>query len=134
APYIGSVLSAVRPDRRNVASYFWLMNPGRASVFISAFIGTGGFLGLRHAPVFVGTANNHPAMANYRGPDELIAPADPVRMGDRRHLLAGLDSARSETDRVRVEREWADLHRRAFDLATGPGGRQVFEVGREPPK
>src|SRR5438094_979072 len=62
APYIGSVLSHVRPSRKNVASYFWLMNPGRASVFISAYIGTGGFLGLRHAPVFVGSQNNHPAM------------------------------------------------------------------------
>src|SRR4051812_7726000 len=35
APYVGSVLSHVRPSKRNVASYFWLMNPGRASVFIS---------------------------------------------------------------------------------------------------
>src|ERR1043165_6979347 len=48
-PYLGSVLSRVRPSQRNVASYFWLMNPGRASVFISAFIATGGFLGARHA-------------------------------------------------------------------------------------
>src|SRR5436853_2524315 len=40
APYIGSILSHVRPNRNNVASYFWLLNPGRASVFISAFIGT----------------------------------------------------------------------------------------------
>src|SRR6476469_10016436 len=120
APYIGSVLSHVRPDRRNVASYFWLMNPGRASVFISAFIGTGGFLGLRHGPVFVGTADNHPAMPTYRGADELFAPADPVRMADRRELLAGLDGTRSESDRVRLEQEWGDLHRRALDLAAGP--------------
>jgi hypothetical protein len=134
APYIGSVLSHVRPNRRDVASYFWLMNPGRASVFISAFIGTGGFLGLRHAPVFVGTQNNHPAMPNYRGAEDLFAPADPVRMEDRGRLLAGLEATRSESDRVKLEREWGELHRRAFDLATGPGGRQVFELHREPAK
>src|SRR6476646_10742544 len=83
APYIGSVLSNVRPSRRNVASYFWLLNPGRASVFISEFIGTGGYLGARHAPMFVGSPSNHPAMSEYRGPDELFAPADPARMENR---------------------------------------------------
>jgi Protein of unknown function (DUF1501) len=132
APYIGSILSHVRPNRRNIASYFWLLNPGRASVFISAFIGTGGHLGARHAPVFVGTPSNHPAMTNYQGPDELFAPADPVRMEDRRQLLGKLNATESAGERNRLAQEWDELHRRAFDLAAGPGGRQVFELHREP--
>jgi hypothetical protein len=134
APYIGSVLSHVRPNRQNIASYFWLLDPGRASVFISAFIGTGGFLGSRHGPVFVGNANNHPAMRDYRGPDELFAPADPARMGDRQQLLAGLEATTSNGNGIRLKQEWGELHHRAFELATGPGGRQVFELDREPPK
>jgi hypothetical protein len=134
APYIGSVLSHVRPNRRNIASYFWLMNPGRASVFISAFIGTGGFLGLRHAPMFIGNQNNHPAMPNYRGPDELFSPADPDRMNDRHQLLAGFEGRTSPGNGIRLLHEWEELHQRAFDLATGPGGRQVFELDREPTK
>src|SRR5215470_11613389 len=133
APYVGSVLSHVRPSRRHLASYFWLLNPGRASVFISAFIGTGGFLGARHAPVFVGTPNNHPAMPDYRGPDELFAPADPGRMEDRRELLNRLSASASD-GRNRLAGDWDDLHRRAFELATGPGGRQIFELHREPNK
>jgi len=134
APYIGSVLSHVRPNRRDIASYFWLLNPGKASVFISAFIGTGGFLGLRHAPMFVGTPNNHPAMPNFRGLGELFAPADPVRMGERHQLLGSLEATRSEGTHVRLEQEWGELHRRAVELVTGPGGRQVFELDREPVK
>jgi hypothetical protein len=134
APYIGSVLSHVRPNRRNVASYFWLLNPGRASVFISAFIGTGGYLGARHAPVFIGTSSNHPALPTFRGADELFAPADPVRMEGRRKLLGKLNAAGSAGDRNRLQQEWQDLYRRAFDLATGPGGRQVFQLEREPTK
>jgi len=134
APYIGSILSYVRPIKNNIASYFWLMHPGRASVFISAFMATGGFLGLRHAPMFVGNQNNHPAMPNFRGADDLFRPADPARMNDRRQLLSGLDTTKSESARVRLEQEWRELHQRAFDLATGPGGRQVFEVDRESPK
>jgi hypothetical protein len=132
APYIGSVLSHIRPSRRDVASYFWLLNPGRASVFISAYIATGGYLGARHAPVFIGTPNNHPAMANFRGSDELFAPADPVRMDGRRELLAALKTTETADGRNRLKRDWDDLHQRAFDLATGPGGRQVFQLEREP--
>ena len=132
-PYIGSVLSSVRPSKRNVASYFWLLNPGRASVFISEFIGQGGYLGARHGPVFIGTPNNHPAMPNFRGSDELFAPADPERMKDRQQLLASLDASTRSGDN-RLKQEWGDLQKRAFDLASGPGGRQVFQLEREPAK
>jgi hypothetical protein len=134
APYIGSILSHVQPSRSNVASYFWLLNPGRASVFISAFIGTGGYLGARHAPMFIGSSSNHPAMPNFRGADELFAPADATRMEDRRQLLARLNASSSASGSNRLKQEWGDLHRRAFDLAAGPGGRQVFQLQREPTK
>jgi hypothetical protein len=133
-PYIGSVLSHVRPSRGNVASYFWLLNPGRASVFISAFIGAGGHLGARHGPVFIGTPGNHPGMAEFRGPDDLYPPVGADRMEARRRLLARLSTATGAGDGDRVKREWEDLQRRAFELATGPGGRQVFELDREHPK
>ncbi len=134
APYIGSVLSKVRPSRRNVAAYFWLLDPGRASVFISAFMRGGGFLGARHAPVFIGTPDNHPALPTFRGPDELFAPADATRTQGRRQLLARLDAADGAGAGSRAEQEWGDLRRRAFELATGPGGRQVFDLNREPAK
>ena len=132
APYIGSVLSKVRPNQRNIASYFWLLNPGRASVFISAFLGTGGFLGARHAPMFIGTPNNHPAMPGFRGADELLAPVDPAAIEGRRQLLARLNATASAGDENRLLKDWDDLHQRAFELATGPGGRKVFELEREP--
>lgn len=132
APYIGSVLSKVRPSHDNIASYFWLLNPGRASVFISAFLGTGGFLGARHAPMFIGTPTNHPAMPGFRGPDQLFAPADPVTMEGRRQLLERLDPAARSSYGNRQLHDWDELHQRAFELATSPSGRQVFELQREP--
>jgi hypothetical protein len=134
APYIGSILSKVRPSRRNIASYFWLLNPGRANVFISAFLGTGGYLGARHAPMFIGTPNNHPAMANFRGPDELFAPVDPATMKGRQQLLARLNEVKKSGDGNRLRQDWDNLHDRAFELVNGPGGRQVFEMHREPVK
>jgi len=101
-------------------------------VFVSAFLATGGFLGARHAPMFIGTANNHPAMPGFRGPEELFGPVDPASMEGRQQLLSRLDAAESTGGGNRMRQDWDDLHHRAYELATGPGGRQVFELGREP--
>jgi hypothetical protein len=133
APYIGSVLSRVRPSQRNFASYFWLLNPGNASVFISAFIATGGFLGARHAPMFVGTSSNHPAMPDFRGPEDLFSNTiDPATLEGRQQLLTDLNATVGPGEGNPLTQDWQDLQERAFELATGPGGRQVFELFREP--
>jgi hypothetical protein len=126
--YLGSVLSKVRPSRRNVASYVWLIKCVGDPVFCAPNIGTGGFLGARYSPLFVGSANNHPALPGFRPPDELLAAVEPDRMEGRRQLLGRLDSAAGARD----AREWQDLQGRAFDLAGGAGGRQAFELEREP--
>src|SRR5947207_6249614 len=62
SPYIGSILSKVRPTQRTVASYVWLIKCVGDPVFCAANIGNGGHLGLTHSPLFVGSATNHPAM------------------------------------------------------------------------
>jgi hypothetical protein len=132
SPYIGSVLAKVRPRQGSVASYVWLIKCVGDPVFCAPNIGTGGHLGMSHSPLFVGSANNHPAMSTFRAPEELF-PAVPVeRMQERRRLLDGLNPADSASAGDRVAREWQDLRGRAFDLAGGPGARQPFELEREP--
>src|SRR5262249_45406682 len=76
--------------------------------------------------------NNHPAMPGFRGPSELYAPTDPAAMEGRRQLLARLNATKKAGDENRQRQDWDDLHQRAFELATGPGGRPVFELDREP--
>src|SRR5438309_1292678 len=49
APYIGSILSKVRPTQRTVAPYVWLIKCVGDPVFCAANIGNGGHLGLKHA-------------------------------------------------------------------------------------
>jgi hypothetical protein len=132
APYLGSILSRVRPTQRNIASYVWLIRCVGDPVFCAPNIGTGGHLGAQHSPLFVGSATNHPAMPGFRGPDELFAPTEPARMQARRHLLDRLSPTASAGAGSRATAEWHELHRRAFELANGPGGRQVFELDREP--
>jgi hypothetical protein len=132
APYMGSIVARVRPDQRNVASYVWLIRCVGDPVFCAPNIGTGGHLGAQYSPLFVGSATNHPAMPDFHAPDELLANVEPARMTGRRRLLDGFEPTESAADGLRVTREWRDLHRRAFDLANGSAGREVFEVSREP--
>src|SRR5260370_23372046 len=126
SPYIGSVLSKVRPSQRNVASYVWLIKCVGDPVFCAPNIGTGGSLGAPYAPLFVGSADNHPAKPGFKAPDVFAANETPQRMRERRRLLAGLDRGQGAG-----EKEWRELHRRGFELATAAGPRKAFQIERE---
>src|SRR5262249_22788945 len=129
SPYMGSILAKVRPSQRNVASYVWLIKCVGDPVFCAPNIGTGGSLGAPYAPLFVGSAENHPAMPSFKAPDVLSSTETPERMLGRRRLLDGLEGENSAGPRG-----WQELHRRGFELATAAGPRQAFEVNREDPR
>jgi len=132
APYIGSILSKVRPTQRSVASYVWLIKCVGDPVFCAANIGTGGHLGMSHSPLFVGSATNHPAMPEFKAPEELLSSVPPERMQERFRLLDGLNPAENAGSGIRSLKDWQDLYGRAYELANGAGGRQAFELDREP--
>lgn len=132
APYMGSILSKVRPNERGIAPYMWLIKCVGDPVFCAANIGNGGHLGARHSPLFVGSANNHPAMPNFKAPDELVATVSSERMHERRRLLDHLKSPVGTIDEHRATKDWHDLHGRAFELTSGSEGRLPFELHREP--
>jgi uncharacterized protein (DUF1501 family) len=131
SPYLGSVLAKLRPSRRNVASYVWLIKCIGDPVFCAPNIATGGSLGAAYAPIFVGSAENNPSKPDFKAP-EFFAPAEPERILGRRRLLAALHRPEGTGERHRVTEQWQDLHRHAFDLATAAEARQAFELGREP--
>src|SRR6516225_9830247 len=131
APYLGSVLSRVRPNQRTVAPYVWLIKCVGDPVFCAPNIGNGGHLGVVHAPLFVGSAANNPATPNFKAPD-LFTAAEPERMRGRERLLASLEADEKANEGNRVTHEWRDLHRRAFELTAAAEGRQAFDLDREP--
>ena len=130
SPYMGSILAKLRPSQRNMASYVWLIKCVGDPVFCAPNIGTGGSLGAPYAPLFVGAADNHPAMPNFRAPDGFNSDEPLDRLVGRRALLEGLDQA----SRERRSGEWQQLHRRGLELTTASGPRQAFEVQREDPR
>ncbi|HEV3259865.1 MAG TPA: DUF1501 domain-containing protein, partial [Gemmataceae bacterium] len=91
SPYLGSVLSKVRPSQRSVASYVWLIKCVGDPVFCAPNIGTGGSLGAPYAPLFVGSADNNPALPGFKPPDVFNTAETAERMLGRRRLLDGLE-------------------------------------------
>jgi hypothetical protein len=134
APYYGSVLSKLRPSQANVASYVWLIKCVGDPVFCAPNIGTGGSLGAAYAPLFVGSADNHPAKPNFKPPDVFTAASSAERMQGRRRLLDNLDRSASARAKGEAGKQWQDMHRQAFELATSSGARRAFEVDREDPR
>jgi hypothetical protein len=136
SPYLGSIISRVRPSERNIANYVWLIRCVGDPVFCAPNIGSGGHLGAQYTPLFVGSANNHAAMPTFRAPDELQPAVPPERLHERRRLLEAIhapaDSLSTDAG-TQAGRDWHDLHRRAFELASGSGAREVFELHRESP-
>ncbi|MEX0717359.1 MAG: DUF1501 domain-containing protein [Planctomycetaceae bacterium] len=129
SPYLGSIVARFRPSRRNVLSYAWLIKCVGRPVFCAPNIGAAGQLGAVYAPVFVGSADNHPAMPDFK-PPELYHVAQPERLPERRRLLEGLDAASPLGERNAPE--WDDLRRKAFEMVDSPEGRQAFQMDREP--
>ncbi len=129
SPYIGSVVAKHLPSQRNLVSNAWLIKCVGPPVFCAPNIGSGGYLGSTYAPVFVGSATNHPAMPDFKPPgvyDEI----EPAVLDRRRKLLSNLESGTLREHPV--GKDWDELREMAFDGMTRPEGRQAFELDREP--
>jgi len=128
-PYLGSVVAKHRPSERNLVSNAWLIKCVGPPVFCAPNIGSGGYLGSAYAPVFIGSADNHPAMPGFK-PPEIYDMGDPARQAERRKLLAALESDRLAEDPQ--AKDWGEMRELAYDAMTRPEGRQAFDLNREP--
>ena len=128
-PYIGSFVAKHNPSKRNIVSNAWLIKCVGPPVFCAPNIGIGGYLGSAYAPVFVGSAENHPAMENFT-PPPIYDLGDPNRLEQRRGLLGSLESKILAED-VRGA-DWSDLREKGYHAMTRPEGRAAFKLDREP--
>ncbi|MEK6262645.1 MAG: DUF1501 domain-containing protein [Planctomycetota bacterium] len=128
-PYLGSFVAKHKPSTRNFISNAWLIKCVGPPVFCAPNIGIGGYLGSAYAPLFVGSADNHPAMANFK-PPEIYNTYDEIRFGQRKALLGGLESSRLDNDQK--VKDWSDLREKTYDAMTRSEGRQAFDLSSEP--
>ena len=130
-PYLGSFVAKHNPSTRNIVSNAWLIKCVGRPVFCAPNIGIGGYLGSAYAPVFVGSAQNHPAMDNFT-PPQIYDLADHGRLAQRRGLLAEIESDVLAEDAL--GEDWADLREIGYDAMTRPEGREAFDMDKEPSK
>jgi hypothetical protein len=130
-PYLGSFVAKHKPSKRNFISNAWLIKCVGPPVFCAPNIGIGGYLGSAYAPLFVGSASNHPAMKNFK-PPRIYEPYDKKRFDERKSLLAGLESTRLDKDKQ--VKDWSDLREKTYEAMTRTEGRQAFDLNREPVK
>ena len=128
-PYMGSFVAKHKPSTRNFVSNAWLIKCVGPPVFCAPNIGIGGYLGSAYAPVFVGAADNHPAMPDFKAP-AIYDPYDEVRFEERKVLLAQLESG--VLDKDKQVKDWSNLREKTYDALTRSEGRQAFEMHREP--
>lgn len=130
-PYLGSFVAKHNPSSRNIVSNAWLIKCVGPPVFCAPNIGIGGYLGSAYAPVFVGSAKNHPAMDNFE-PPQIYDLADHDRLAERRGLLEDIES--NVLAKEAVGKDWADLREKGYDAMTRPEGREAFDMDSEPTK
>jgi hypothetical protein len=130
-PYLGSFVAKHRPSKTNLVSNAWLIKCVGAPVFCAPNIGIGGYLGSAYAPVFVGSADNHPAMPNFKSP-EIYDFGNEEDLNRRKNLLANLES--HKLDNVAKGKDWSNLRAKAYEAMTRPEGREAFNMKNEPEK
>ncbi len=128
-PYLGSFVAKHNPSSRNIVSNAWLIKCVGPPVFCAPNIGIGGYLGSAYAPVFIGSAQNHPAMENFT-PPPIYDLGDEKRLAKRRTLLGDIESNVLSSD-PRAE-DWVDLREKGYDAMTRPEGRDAFNLDQEP--
>ena len=130
-PYLGSFVAKHKPSERSFVSNAWLIKCVGHPVFCAPNIGIGGYLGSAYAPLFVGAADNHPAMPDFK-PPEVFNPYDEQRFEQRKRLLRQIESPRM--DQLRQVADWSDLREKTYDALTRAEGRKAFHLNEEPVK
>ena len=97
---------------------------------------TGGFLGMSHAPLLLGSKHDdNLATPGYQlRTFETAADVSPARFESRRGLLDRFEETRQPSAAVAPFQNYERVKERAFDLLTGPAARAAFDIEKEPEK
>ena len=136
SPSFGSIVSKLRPSQADVPSYVWLQKFGGGSAPAEYAYLTGGFLGLAHSPLLVGTTpDDNPATKGFRVKAfDTSEGVDAARLQARREMLEALNRDEAARSGVSLEAapSWGKFQDRAFQLLEGATAKRAFDVEQEP--
>ncbi|GIT28601.1 MAG: hypothetical protein Ct9H300mP1_06470 [Planctomycetaceae bacterium] len=128
-PYMGSFVAKHKPSTRNFVSNAWLIKCVGPPVFCAPNIGIGGYLGSAYAPVFVGSAKNHPA---WKTSNRRRSTTRTTRTGSKSASRCWRARNRPAWTRTSKGKDWSDLREKTYDALTRQEGREAFDLDREP--
>lgn len=129
-PYFGAVASRLRPSTQNIPSYVWLQN--LAGDVQPRYL-TGGFLGMAHSPLRIGTDLDNPSNPKFR-----VTAFDPPvgtstgRLENQYKLLQQMQPSAGAAAESAHSLAFRRFQERALDLVTGTEARRAFDLGEEP--
>jgi len=130
APYLGSILSRLRPATRSFPSYVWIQELEPQGPFSAQYI-SGGHLGVAHAPFMIGRGTENFANPAFQVTNLDLPPGMTVeRLHERRHRLGTVNNAELAGART-IDVKLQPFQERAFDLVSGPEARQAFDLSLE---
>ncbi len=131
APSFGAIVSKLRPADPGMPTQVWLQKFGGGAMPPESTYLTGGFLGMNHAPLLIGSKHDdNPAEPNFRV--KAFDPAlelTPERMRSRLNLLKEHES---QAARENTRDPLAPFRDRAFDLLSNSSARRAFDINLEP--
>jgi hypothetical protein len=132
SPFLGSLVSMLRPSQAAVPSYVWLHNMKTGTNKVPRYESGLNVVGYQHAPLRIGYELDNPSAEGFRvrvfdPPEGLSLP----RLASRQELLRRMELGAALDHQPAVE-QYRAFEQRAWDLVTGPAARQAFELQREP--
>jgi Protein of unknown function (DUF1501) len=129
-PMAGSVVSRMRQHvKAGVPNYIAAVDGGRMGVDTFSF--GAAYLGAGATPFFIG---GDPSAPDFSVQNLSLAPGMAERLGDRAHLLAGLDRLRRDVDQSGMMDAVDQFDRQALELLMSDAARTAFDLSREPAK
>jgi hypothetical protein len=130
-PSAGSIISKLKgPKKPGMPAYVGL--PQTHSIGLSPGYHGAAYLGVAYNPF---SADGDPNNDGYKVPNlALPGGVDPIRLGNRRGLLASFDQARHDVDASGLMDGLDRFSQEAFSLITSPAARAAFDLRKENPR
>ncbi len=131
APSFGTIVAKLRPSTASVPSHVWLQKFGGGAAPPEAAYLSGGFLGMAHSPLLIGTTHTeHLANPDFRVQAfDTAEGVSQTRLNARKELLNHVDLAFDNKHSSQQSR----FQEQAFELLAGSTARSAFDLDHEPP-
>lgn len=128
APAVTSIVAKMLEGRRKSALPTCIAEVDNGRSHIDVFSLGPAYLGSAYTPFMV---TGDPSANNFKVQNLGLTPDMATRLGDRMHLLSGMDRLRRDIDNARLMEAMDHFSQRAMTMLTSPEVAEAFDLSRE---